>query len=88
MQETPDTWRYSMKRITVTAVPSKATSRQAWGVEDLIRDYPMSKTWWWNMIRGGQLRTVRLGRRRIVMQHDLEAFLRSKGAYGEPPTAA
>ena len=82
MQETLDNWRYSMTRKTVTAATPNTTSRRAWGVEDLIRDYPMSKTWWWSMIRSGQLRTVRLGRRRIVMAHDLEAFLRAKGAYG------
>ena len=56
--------------------PQKApVERMAFSVEEAAQAASLSKRFMWNLVKSGQLRTKRLGRRRIVTRAALDEFL-------------
>jgi excisionase family DNA binding protein len=51
------------------------TRKEAWSVEELSRSYGLSRGYWWNEIRRGTLPSKRFGRRVLILQKDLDAYL-------------
>jgi hypothetical protein len=62
------------------------TAKQAYSVDDLCREFPLSKGYWWSEIRRGALRVKRFGRRVLLMRKDLDSYL--EGRESDGPTAA
>jgi len=63
------------------------TSKQAYSVDDLCREFPLSKGYWWSEIRRGALRVKRFGRRVLVMKKDLDSYVESLKSKGTDGTA-
>jgi hypothetical protein len=59
-------------------MPDTPLTKQGYSVDDLTREFPLSKGFWWSEINSRRLRGTRFGRRVIVLKNDLEAYLKSK----------
>jgi len=55
----------------------RLSSRQAWTIPELIKTYGMSRGFWAKAIRDRKLRGHRFGRRLLVLEEDLEAYVRA-----------
>jgi excisionase family DNA binding protein len=57
--------------------------RAAHSITGLAQDYGTSESLWRTKIREGELRAVRVGRRIVVMNADLEKFLAARATRQE-----
>lgn len=55
--------------------PEATATKQAYSVDDLTREFPLSKGYWWAEIRRGALKVKRFGRRVLIMKKDLDEYL-------------
>ncbi len=51
------------------------TDRMAFGIKELTAVLPLSERSVWSLIQRGDLRTISVGRRRLVLRAEVERFL-------------